>query len=51
MGSPCRQENHLGYARMHFDLDSHDSHDSHATTDDDRPVWSPNPAQKKATKN
>src|SRR5450759_1866826 len=32
MGSRWRQENYFRYARMHFDLDSHDAY---ATTDDD----------------
>jgi hypothetical protein len=45
MGSRWRQENHYRYARMHFDLDSHDTY---RTTGDDptRPV--PNPAKKHA---
>jgi prepilin-type processing-associated H-X9-DG protein len=45
MGSRWRQENHYRYARMHFDLDSHDTY--RATNDDaDRLV--PNPAKKPA---
>jgi len=45
MGSRWRQENHYRYARIHFDLDSHDTY--HATDDDaDRMV--PNPAKKPA---
>jgi len=48
MGSRCRQENYFRYARMHFDLDSHDTY---ATTDDDPTRLVPNPAKKKATKN
>ena len=32
MGSRWRQENYFRYARMHFDLDSHDAY---ATTEDD----------------
>jgi Transposase protein/Homeodomain-like domain len=43
MGSRWRQENYFRYARMHFDLDSHDCYT--ATLDDpDRLV--PNPAKK-----
>ena len=45
MGSRCRQENYFRYARMHFDLDSHDTY---ATTDDDPTRLVPNPAKKKA---
>jgi hypothetical protein len=45
MGSRWRQENHFRYARMHFDLDSHDAY---ATTDDDPDRLVPNPAKKKA---
>src|SRR5450631_2834647 len=45
MGSRWRQENYFRYARMHFDLDSHDAY---ATTDDDPTRMSPNPAKKKA---
>jgi hypothetical protein len=45
MGSRWRQENHFRYARMHFDLDSHDAQ---ATTDDDPTRMVPNPAKKKA---
>lgn len=45
MGARWRQENHYRYARMHFDLDSHDTY--RATADDpDRLV--PNPAKKTA---
>jgi hypothetical protein len=45
MGSRWRQENYFRYARMHFDLDSHDAQ---ATTDDDPARMVPNPAKKKA---
>jgi hypothetical protein len=45
MGSRWRQENYFRYARMHFDLDSHDAY---ATTDDDPARLVPNPAKKKA---
>ncbi len=45
MGSRWRQENYFRYARMHFDLDSHDAY---ATTDDDPTRTVPNPAKKKA---
>jgi transposase len=45
MGSRWRQENYFRYARMHFDLDSHDAY---ATTDDDPTRLIPNPAKKKA---
>jgi len=45
MGSRWRQENYFRYARMHFDLDSHDAY---ATTDDDTTRMVPNPAKKKA---
>jgi hypothetical protein len=45
MGSRWRQENYFRYARMHFDLDSHDAY---ATTDDDPARMVPNPAKKKA---
>ena len=47
MGSRWRQENYFRYARMHFDLDSHDAY---ATTDDDPTRMVPNPAKKKAHK-
>jgi hypothetical protein len=47
MGSRWRQENYFRYARMHFDLDSHDAY---ATTDDDPTLMVPNPAKKKAHK-
>jgi hypothetical protein len=47
MGSRWRQENYFHYARMHFDLDSHDAY---ATTDDDPTGMVPNPAKKKAHK-
>jgi transposase-like protein len=47
MGSRWRQENYFRYARMHFDLDSHDAQ---ATTDDDPARLVPNPAKKKAHK-
>jgi len=45
MGSRWHQENYFRYARMHFDLDSHDAS---ATTDDDPTRLVPNPAKKKA---
>jgi transposase-like protein len=45
MGSRWRQENYFRYARMHFDLDSHDAY---ATTDDDPTRMVPNPVKKKA---
>jgi hypothetical protein len=45
MGSRWRQENYFRYARMHFDLDSHDAQ---ATTEDDPTRLVPNPAKKKA---
>jgi hypothetical protein len=45
MGSRWRQENYFRYARMHFDLDSHDAY---ATTCDDPARMVPNPAKKKA---
>jgi hypothetical protein len=45
LGSRWRQENYFRYARMHFDLDSHDAQ---ATTDDDPTRMVPNPAKKKA---
>jgi hypothetical protein len=45
MGSRWRQENHYRYARMHFDLDSHDSY---RATDDDPTRMVPNPAKKPA---
>jgi len=45
MGSRWRQENYFRYARMHFDLDSHDAY---PTTDDDPTRLVPNPAKKKA---
>jgi hypothetical protein len=45
MGSRWRQENYFRYARMHFDLDSHDAY---ATTTDDPTRLVPNPAKKKA---
>ena len=47
MGSRWRQEDYSWYARMHFDLDSHDAY---ATTDDDPARFVPNPAKKKAHK-
>ncbi|MEP7332381.1 MAG: putative transposase, partial [Terracoccus sp.] len=43
MGSRWRQENYFRYARMHFDLDSHDSY---AAVDDDPERSVPNPARK-----
>jgi transposase len=45
MGSRWRQENYFRYARMHFELDSHDAY---ATTTDDPTRLVPNPAKKKA---
>jgi hypothetical protein len=45
MGSRWRQENHYRYARMHFDLDSHDSY---RAGDDDPDRMVPNPAKKPA---
>ena len=45
MGSRWRQENYFRYARMHFDLDSHDAY---ATTADDPARMVPTPAKKKA---
>ena len=45
MGSRWRQENHYRYARMHFDLDSHDSYQA---SDDDPTRMVPNPAKKTA---
>jgi hypothetical protein len=45
MGSRWRQENHYRYARIHFDLDSHDSYRTH---DDDPTRMVPNPAKKLA---
>ncbi|WP_256842947.1 hypothetical protein [Ornithinimicrobium cryptoxanthini] len=45
MGSRWRQENYFRYARMHFDLDSHDSYTS---TEDDPARLVPNPAKKTA---
>ena len=45
LGSRWRLENYFRYARMHFDLDSHDSY---AVTDDDPDRLVPNPAKKKA---
>ena len=43
MGSRWRQENYFRYARMHFDLDSHDAY---TATDDDPDRMVPNPARK-----
>ena len=43
MGSRWRQENHYRYARMHFDLDSHDSYRAGG---DDPTRMVPNPAKK-----
>jgi hypothetical protein len=43
MGSRWRQENYFRYARMHFDLDSHDAY---TTTQDDPTRMVPNPAKK-----
>jgi hypothetical protein len=45
MGSRWRQENHYRYARMHFDLDSHDTY---RAGDDDPDRMVPNPAKKLA---
>ena len=45
MGSRWRQENHYRYARIHFDLDSHDSY---RARDDDPTRMVPNPAKKPA---
>lgn len=45
MGSRWRQENHYRYARLHFDLDSHDTY---RATDDDPDRMVPNPAKKPA---
>ncbi len=45
MGSRWRQENHYRYARIHFDLDSHDSY---RATEDDPTRLVPNPAKKAA---
>ena len=44
MGSRWRQENHYRYARIHFDLDSHDGY---RTTGDDPDRMVPNPAKKR----
>ncbi|MCY0906705.1 putative transposase [Arthrobacter sp. H14-L1] len=45
MGSRWRQENYFRYARIHFDLDSHDAYTS---TEDDPGRSVPNPDKKKA---
>ncbi|WP_449372225.1 putative transposase [Arthrobacter psychrolactophilus] len=45
MGNRWRQENQFRYARMHFDLESHDSY---ASTDDDEERIVPNPAKAKS---
>jgi len=45
MGSRWRQENHYRYARIHFDLDSHDTY---RAADDDPARMVPNPAKKPA---
>jgi len=45
MGSRWRQENYFRYARMHFDLDSHDSY---RAGDDEPARMVPNPAKKAA---
>ena len=45
MGSRWRQENHYRYARIHFDLDSHDTY---RATDDDATRMVPNPSKKPA---
>ena len=47
MGARWRQENYFRYARIRFDLDSHDSY---AVTDDDPNRMVPNPAKKTAHK-
>ncbi len=47
MGSRWRQENYFRYARMHFDLDSHDAY---GRTDDDPERSVPNPAKRDAYK-
>jgi len=48
MGARWRQENHFRYARMHFDLDSHDAY---ASQDDDPERIVPNPAKAKSYQN
>ncbi len=45
MGSRWRQENQFRYARLRFELDSHDSY---ASTDDNEDRMVPEPAKKKA---
>jgi hypothetical protein len=45
MGSRWRQENHYRYARIHFDLDSHDTY---RAANDDQTRMVPNPAKKTA---
>ena len=45
MGSRWRQENHYRYARIHLDLDSHDTY---RAGEDDRTRMVPNPAKKPA---
>jgi len=45
MGSRWRQENHYRYARIHFDLDSHDTY---RASHDDPTRMEPNPAKKSA---
>jgi hypothetical protein len=45
MGSRWRQENHYRYARIHFDLDSHDTY---RAAGDDPTRMVPNPAKKPA---
>jgi hypothetical protein len=45
MGARWRQENHYRYARIHFDLDSHDTY---RAGDDDATRLVPNPAKKPA---
>ena len=45
MGSRWRQENHYRYARIHFDLDSHDTY---RVAGDDPTRMVPNPAKKPA---
>ena len=47
MGSRWRQENHYRYARIHFDLDSHDTY---RAGEDDPTRMVPNPAKKPANR-
>ena len=46
MGARWRQENHYRYARIHFDLDSHDTY---RAGDDDPTRMVPNPAKNPPT--